>query len=176
MSRCQHHIHRLVVNPKTGEERRVVPNACASKKNKLECKHEAPWENRVSPEWMTDPIIVCKGLAKSFRLKTSGARNWLVQTLGIRNNAWLNGCMPGLCIAFGGSNSDVKINDRVPIIPETHERHCNKKSCMKKGLVLRKATRVTQRTQSTTNGYFGGYIGKRQPAGTLETRTCIEKL
>ena len=32
-------------------------------------------------------------------------------------------------------------------------------------------------TDSTvTNGYFGGYIGKRQPAGTLETKKCVDKL
>ena len=32
MSRCQHHIHRMVIDPKTKQERRLVPNPCASKK------------------------------------------------------------------------------------------------------------------------------------------------
>ena len=32
MSRCQHHIHRLVTDPKTQQEKRVIPNACMSKK------------------------------------------------------------------------------------------------------------------------------------------------
>ena len=32
MSRCQHHIHRLVTDPKTKQEKRVIPNACMSKK------------------------------------------------------------------------------------------------------------------------------------------------
>ena len=41
---------------------------------------------------------------------------------------------------------------------------------------MRRATRATQRTQVVTNGYFGGYIGKRQPAGGLETRKCVDKL
>ena len=80
MSRCQHHIHRLVVDPKTKQEKRLIPNACASKGNKRECKHEAPWSNRVSPEWMTTPLLVCKGVAKQFKLRTSGVRNWLGQT------------------------------------------------------------------------------------------------
>ena len=39
-----------------------------------------------------------------------------------------------------------------------------------------RATYATQRTQSVTNGYFGGYIGKRQPAGSLETQKCVDKL
>ena len=31
-------------------------------------------------------------------------------------------------------------------------------------------------SQSTTNGYFGGYMGKRQPAGRLETKKCVQKM
>ena len=164
------------LTPKTKQEKRLVPNACASRKNKRECKHEAPWTNRLSPEWMTTPLLVCKGIAKKFKLRTSGVRNWLGQTLGLRSEEWLNGCMPGLCVAFAGSNSDVKPNDRLPIIEETHEAHCKKKRCFAKKWSLRKATRATQRTQVVTNGYFGGYIGKRQPAGTLETKKCVDKL
>ena len=83
--------------------------------------------------------------------------------------------MPGVCVAFAGSNRDVKPNDRLPIIEQTHETCCNRKRCIVQGKV-RKATRATQRTQTVTNGYFGGYIGKRQPAGNLETRKCIDKL
>ena len=26
------------------------------------------------------------------------------------------------------------------------------------------------------NGYFGGYNGKRQPGGSLETKRCVDKL
>ena len=174
MSRCQHHVHRLVTDPKTKEEKRLVPNACAAKHNKKECKHEAPWTNRVSPEWMTEPLVVCKGLAKKFGLRTRGVRNWLGQTLGLRNEEWLNGCMPGLCVAFAGSNSDVKPNDRLPIIEETHETCCTKKRCLKKGNSVKGATRATQRTQTVTHGYFSGYIGKRQPAGKLETQKCVD--
>ena len=126
---------------------------------------------------MTGPLLVCKGLAKKFKLKTSGVRNWLGQIMGMRNEEWVNGCMPGLCVAFAGSNSDVKLNDRLPIIEETHEGCCGRKrSCFVKKHAFRKATRVTQRTQQLTNGYFGGYVGKRQPAGSLETKKCVDKL
>ena len=176
MSRCQHHIHKLATDPKTKEQKRLVPNACASKKNRKECKHEAPWTNRVSPTWMSTPLTVCKGIAKKFGLKTSGVRNWMGQTLGMRNNEWLNGCMPGLCVAFAGSNSDIKPNDRLPIIASTHEECCKRKRCLKNRGCVKRATYATQRTQSVTNGYFGGYIGKRQPAGSLETQKCVDKL
>ena len=130
----------------------------------------------MSPQWMTTPLLGCKGIAKDFKLRTSGVRNWLGQTLGLRNEEWLNGCVPGICMAFAGSNSDVKLNDRLPIIEHTHEECCKRKRCPVKKNNLKKTTRALQRTQTTTNGYFGGYIGKRQPAGTLETKKCVDKL
>jgi hypothetical protein len=117
-SRCQHHIHKLV------NGKRVVPNACKSKQNPKECKHEAPWTKLLSPDWMQGPLFICKGLAKRFKLRCSGPRNWLGQMLPERNDAWLNGTMPALCMALAGSNSDVKLNDRLPIIEETHEPAC----------------------------------------------------
>ena len=46
-SRCQNHIHKLGPNG-----RRNVPNACKSKRNPNECKHEYPRTNLVSPSWM----------------------------------------------------------------------------------------------------------------------------
>ena len=169
-SRCQHHIHKEV------NGKRIIPNACRSKTRPTECKHEAPWTNRLSPSWMEKPLLICKGLAKDFKLRCSGVRNWLGQTLLLRNNEWLNGTMPGLCVAFAGSNSDVKPNDRLPILECTHEQQCRKKRCLVKKNSLKKTSINIQRTQSLTTGYFGGYIGKRQPAGALETKKCVDKL
>ena len=60
-----------------------------------------------------------------------------------------------MCVAFAGSNSDVKPNDRLPIVEKTHEACCKRKRCIMDGPKLRKATRTTQRTQTVTNGYFG---------------------
>ena len=37
-------------------------------------------------------------------------------------------------------------------------------------------TRLAQRAQSVSLGYFGGYIGKAQPTGQLEMQKCIKKL
>ena len=78
-------------------------------------------------------------------------------------------------MAFAGSNSDVKPNDRLPITAQTHEAICHKKCFVRKHM-LKNTTRITQRAQNVTNGYFGGYIGKRQPTGALETKKCIEKM
>ena len=169
-SRCQHHIHKLV------NGKRIVPNACRSKCKPKECKHEAPWTNRVAPEWMTKPLLICEGLAKKFKLRCSGVRNWMGQMLLVRNEAWVNGTMPGLCVAFAGSNSDVKPNDRLPITECVHEQVCGKRRCLVRKNKLKRTMIATQRTQSVTNGYFGGYIGKRQPAGALATRKCMGKL
>ena len=44
-----------------------------------------------------------------------------------KHDEWLNGTMPGLCVAFTGSNTDVKPNDRLPTNPESHESCCHKK-------------------------------------------------
>ena len=44
-----------------------------------------------------------------------------------------------------------------------------------KRFVTRKATRLAQRTQTLTRGYFGGYIAKAQPAGHMERATILKK-
>ena len=167
-SRCQHHIHKLM------NGKRVIPNACKSKHNANECKREAPWAKLVRPSWMKEPLLICKGLAKKFKLRCSGPRNWLSQILLLRNEEWVNGTMPALCVALAGSNSDVKLNDRLPITPQTHESICKKNSVKKH--MLKKSTRNTQRTQGVACGYFCGYVGKRQPTGALETKICLDKL
>ena len=93
----------------------------------------------------------------------------------MRNNEWLNGTLPGFPIAFAGSNTDVQPNDRLPILTQTHEADICKAKCVKPGR-LKKMTRLVQRIQGTINGYFGGYIGKRQSAGKMETKKCIDKM
>ena len=164
--RCQYHIHKEI------HGKRVVPVTCRSKTNPKECKHGFPCSNRLNT---LEPLLICQGLAKRFKLRCSGARNWLGQILGLRNDEWVNGTMPAICVAFAGSNSDVKPNDRLPILAHTHEQTCGKKTCVKKHSIKRTA-RLAQRAQSVSNGYFGGYIGKRQPAGKLEVKKCMDKM
>ena len=66
-------------------------------------------------------------------------------------------------------------HDRLPIIEETHESGlCNRRCFRKASIALQ--VRSAQRAQANTTGYFGGYIGKRQRAGQLEAKKCIDKL
>ena len=46
----------------------------------------------------------------------------------------------------------------------------------KRKRAIRKMTKKLFLKQSRINGYFGGYIGKAQRVGKLETRKCIDKM
>ena len=124
MERCQHHLHPLRFSEKEKKKIRIVPNGCLGAHTGKRCKHEFPKTNRVRVTSDAVPLLICKGIAKQFKLKVSGIRNEYGQTLLPRNHEFINGCMPGLCIALGGSNSDIKLNDRLPIIAATHSASC----------------------------------------------------
>ena len=126
-------------------------------------------------------LVICKGLGKKKGLRLSGKRNFLGCILGKRNSPWINGTSPAFCIGLSGSNSDVKMNDRLPIIQSTHEhsectRRCVPADPRKRERALRRIVCKMQVAQSQTNGYFGGYISKRQKLGKLETKKCIDKM
>jgi len=171
---AQHHIHPQ----KNASEERTIPNACLSSKSGKECKAGFPQDKRVNLE---QPVLLCKGLAKKKGLPFTGRRSVLGQILGRRNSPWLDGTAPGMAIALSGSNTDVKINDLLPITPVTHEssactRNCIPRDPVKRQRVIRRLTQSVARTQSQRNGYFGGYICKRQQIGKLEARKCIDKM
>ncbi len=171
---AQHRIHKK--DPKTGD--RKLPNACQSYRCAKTCKHDFPLESKVN---RGPPLVVCKGIAKARALRMTGTRTMHGCILGHRNNPWLDGTAPGMSVAFSGGNTDVKLNDRLPTMRETHEdahcaRCCVPKSSAKRKKALRRMVRRTQTAQSQTNGYFGGYIGKRQKSGKLETRKCVDKM
>ena len=143
---------------------RTIPNACLSTKSGKECKAGFPMDNRVNLE---KPVLLCKGLAKEKGLPWRGRRGVLGQILIHRNCRWVDGTAPGLTMALSDSNTDVKINDRLPILPITHEsstrtRQCIPKDPVRRQRVIRRLTQKVARLQSTRNGYFGGYICKRQ--------------
>ena len=108
---------------------------------------------------MSSPLIACKGIAKIFKSKCSGFRNRLGQFLCYRNDEWVEGTIPDLCVALSGSNNDVKPNDRLEVTEHTHESVCRKR-CLGKKHHMKRTTRITQRTQSVANGYFGGFMSK----------------
>ena len=152
---AQHHIHKK--NSKTGE--RFIPNACQSAKCKATCKHDFPMLTRMNRK---RPLLVCKGIVKKWNLKTNGARLMHGCILGLRNSPWLNGTAPGLCVGLSGSNTDVKLNDRLPIIEATHEKDECSEKCIprdpgKRRRVITRMVRRTAEIQARINGYFGGY-------------------
>ena len=157
---------------------RIVPNACRSIAHKNECKHEFPKDSKMNTG---RAFLVCKGIAKDRHFKRTGSRNMIGTILGRRNSPWLNGTAPGLCVGMTGSNTDVKLNDRLPILDGTHEdleckHHCVPKTERRRQRATRRMTRRLQATQAQINGYFGGYISKRQKIGNLEARKCIDKM
>ena len=52
------------------------------------------------------------------------------------------------------------------------------KNCVKKNHTkqTKKLIPLSQRIQAVTEGYFGGYIGKRQPGGKAEVKKCINHM
>ena len=77
--------------------------------------------------------------------------------------------MPGFCVALAGSNSDVKANDRLPIIAETHEK-CGKKRCAVKKHTLKRAARAAQRAQRDSQILFQTLYFKDRP---LSDPRCV---
>ena len=77
-----------------------------------------------------------------------------------------------------GFNTDVSPNDRLSIIPETHEACCDKGCDAVTGTAtgIARVARKTQRAQTLTSGYFGGYMVKTQPVGRYELKKCIDKM
>ena len=71
-ARCQHHNHPVSEVTK----KRIVPHSCrpASNKNRVECKHGAPWVERLNH---VGPLLICRRIAKTRKLKCTGARNVL---------------------------------------------------------------------------------------------------
>ena len=155
-------------------QKRIVPHACrpTNHKNRVECKHGAPWVERLNH---VGPLLICRRIANTRKLKCTGARNVLGTIFGLRNNGWLNGTSHARCMAFAGSNSDISPSDHIPIMAQTHEDSVCKGNCVRK-TPLRKMIRIAQVAQTTTDDYFGGYIGKAQPAGHIEINKCIDKM
>ena len=76
---------------------------------------------------------------------------------------------------FGGSNTDVQPNDLLPILPQTHEDDVCTSGCASRKSTSKMVRRMA-RSQATRTGYFGGYMCKRQMAGHMETKKCIDKM
>ena len=113
-------------------------------------------------------LLVCPGIAKQRNLRRSGARNTVGSTLLLCNSEWLDGTIAGFCIAFAGSNTDVQPSGLLPILPETHEDHVCQSRCTRRHAPIAKMSRRMTLSQSTRNGFSGGYISKPHMVGHLD--------
>ena len=128
------------------------------------CKAGFPLDSRMH---LKEPLLLCKGLAKQMSLPFKGRRIVLGQVLGRRTSPWLDGTAPGMAVALPGSNTDVQVNDLRPIAQLSHESHAYANHCIPKAMgkrqrAVRRLIQRVARTQTQRNGYFGGYICKRQ--------------
>ncbi|CAJ1395073.1 unnamed protein product [Effrenium voratum] len=167
----QLHIHRM--DRASGQ--RKVPGACRRNATETACKHGFPKDAYMNA---VRPLVVCGGIARRARLPRSCRRSMVGRVLPRRNSPWLNGTAPGLALGMSGANTDVKLNDLIPVLEETHENEICGRACAAKAgrQGIKKLVRRFARAQSVTNGYFGGYISKRQKLGKLELRKCVRKL
>ena len=169
-SRVQHHVH------KKDKDGNYVPlHAClpkSSRKRKgikcvlCKCKADFPKSNVIT----TQTVLVCQGLAKKFKLRVSGRRNALGCWQGVRTESWQSGTTPGFAVHFR-SNSHTGPNYRVPPIACVHEPSCPSAACkaraqnMLGSLDVKKISRLMQRVQRETTGYYCGYTFKGQIVG-----------
>ena len=170
-SRVQHHVHR---KDKKGE---YIPlHACQRKVQKrckqsrqiggCKCKADFPKDNLINKS----TVIICQGLAKKFKLRTSGRRNAFGLWQGPRKEAWQSGTTPAFAVHFR-SNSHTMPNYRLPPTPAVHASSCPSKTCkeqaakMLESLNLKKVSRLAQRVQREATGYYCGYTFKGQTIG-----------
>ena len=175
-SRVQHHVH---LKTKHG----YVPlKACAKKTKKKSkagacgvCKADFPKTRFCTPK----PLVVCRGIARKFGLRTSGRRNAFGSIIGKRTCKWQSGTTPSFAVLFR-SNTHTMPNYRVPVLPETHEAgSCPSKACaehVEMHTDTKKISKVAQRAQREATGYYCGYCCKRQPVGNKHMRAAGEAL
>jgi hypothetical protein len=115
-----------------------------------------------------EQVVLCPGLAKRAKLKTSGRKNCLFSAFGKRNNPWLNGACPGLLINLG-CNSDTLNPWRMPLTPTTHCTSLCQENCTSDDMVNR-AVQTIRRAQRDQAGYISDYASKKQPMAREEIK------
>ena len=118
--------------------------------------------------------VVCQGVAGQLDLKTSGQRNALGSFVGKRQCEWFAPTSAVLA-QVARSNTNVQCNYRVPITKTTHDKDCPSGNCIGK-ISARKLCLIAQRAMKQMNGYFGGYMAKKQKIGGFEVKKSVAAL
>ena len=167
-SRVQHHVHKKT-------KKGYVPlKACLSKRcKKGTCKADFPKDKMLTDRM----VVVCRGVARKFKLRISGRRNSLGAILGRRTGGWQSGTHPAFAVIFR-SNTHTQPNHRLPLLEATHEDVlCQSDKCKatdKK--TVKVICKLTQRACREATGYFCGYTFKAQPVGKRELKAAGECL
>ena len=170
-SRVQHHVH---LRTKKGYQ---PLRACQSKASKRtgECKASFPMTRLKVPK----TLLVCRGIAKKMNLRVAGRRNAFATFLGRRRCEWQSGTTPSFAVLFR-SNTHMKPNYRMPILPETHEDDaCPSLACaarVREVSETKGVSKLAQRAQREATGYYCGYTFKAQPTGKRYLKGAAESL
>ena len=160
----QHHVH--LPDPENPEVRKPL-NSCRRRDKPNECKGGFPQDKQL----VAEPVVVCPGLAKQFKMPAKGRRNRIGSMHGPQNDADLDGTHGSLLVG-NGFNTDVQLPYRLPITTETHSALCND-TCYENdddaSIVL--AAQVTQDAQV---GYSCDYQNKRNPVAIHETKEYMK--
>ena len=138
----------------------------AVRKNLELCKADFPKSNVLTKE----TVVVCRGLARRFKLRVRGRRNAFGLWQGQRSDIWQSGTTPSLAVHFR-SNSHTMPNYRVPLTQAIHAAVCTCPACQKQSqemlesLTLKTVSKIAQRVQRESTGYYCGYTFKGQAIG-----------
>lgn len=162
--RRQHHVH---VMGDDGERKPLTH--CRRKDDPTKCKANFP---RTGELCLTQPAVICRGLASKCGLPAKGARNVLGCIKGRRNDEWLNGTHPAMSVALR-CNSDVQLPYRLPITEESHaDTLC---SCLAQhGVDDADMVFGAQVAQDSQVGYCCDYANKRGPIAVNETKEMMK--
>ena len=175
-SRVQHHCHKRTAKG-------YVPlKACRMKsrgKRKVrtqdKCKAGFPLTHLKTDR----AVLVCRGIAKRFKLRISGRRNAFGGMVGKRRCEWQSATTPAFAAMFR-SNTHTLPNYRAPILPETHEDEmCQSRVCrasMQDPKEKKNMAKMAQRACRECCGYHSGYTFKRQPVGAKYVAAAAETL
>jgi len=170
-SRLQHHMHKKTKRgyvPLKSCQRRV-------KKCGATCKADFPKANLCIPK----SVLVCRGIAKRFKLAVTGRRNAFGAHLGRRKCQWQSGAPPSFAAGFR-SNSHSLPNWRLPPMPLTHDPGvCQSRACaatLESNRDQKVVGKLAQRVQRQCTGYYCGYTFKPQPVGRKFLRMAADSL
>ena len=138
------------------------------RKNAAFCKADFPKSNVLTDK----TVVICRGMARTFKLRVRGRRNAFGLWHGRRTDMWQSGTTPSLAVHFRS-----KFSHYAELSSATHSSHSC--SCVllcflseaaegdagKTHFEMKTVSKIAQRVQRESTGYYCGYTFKRQAIG-----------